>query len=74
MGRPEIHQQRAALLNAQASWAELDASAKQFEAAILRGDQAAATDARERVHAILDAYLDLRSEANQMLRKLLGGG
>jgi len=74
MAHPEIQKQQAALLNAQASWAELDAAAKLFEAAILRGDAPAANDARERLHALLDAYLDLKAEANQVVRNLLGRG
>jgi hypothetical protein len=74
MPRPEIQQQRTALLNAQASWAELDALSKLFEAAVLRGDAPAAQVARERLHAMLDAYLDLKAEANQVVRNLLGRG
>lgn len=69
---PEIQKQQAALLNAQASWAELDAGGRLFEASVLSGDAAAATDAREHMHAVLDAYLDLKAEANQMVRRLLG--
>jgi hypothetical protein len=74
MAHPEIQQQRAALLNAPAAWAELEALAKLFEAAVLRGETPAAVAARERLHALLDAYLDLKSEANQVLRNLLRRG
>lgn len=74
MEHPEIQRHQSAVLNAQASWAELDALAKLFEAASLRGDAAAANAARERLHDLLDAYLDLKAEANQALRNLLDRG
>jgi hypothetical protein len=74
MPHPEIQKQRVALLHAQASWAELEALVKLFEAAVLRGDADVADAGRDRLHAMLDAFLDLRAEANQVVRNLLGRG
>lgn len=71
MVHPEIQKQRDALLRAQASAAEMGAVGKLFEAAVLRGDALAAERAREHMHALLDACLDLKVEANQAIRNLL---
>lgn len=71
MPNPEIQKQRDALLRAQAASAEMGAVGKLFEAAVLRGEASAAEEAREHMHALVDAYLDLKAEANQTLRNLL---
>jgi hypothetical protein len=55
-------------LEAQATWAELDAAVRQLIVATLRNDGAAAEAVRRQAHDLLDRHLDLRVEAVTAIR------
>ena len=46
-----------------AAQADLDAVSKQFEAAVIRGDEEKSEQLRAEAHAHLDSLLDLKAEA-----------
>lgn len=52
-----------------AAWIELDASAKSlFTAAVMREDQKEQERLRDRMHTLLDTYLDTNAELLKLLR------
>lgn len=61
------------LILAAAAMAQLNGLAQQYQAAILRGDQADADRIRAQAHDVLDSNLDLHGEAAAAVRAIIGG-
>lgn len=61
---------RSAVLAA-AAWKDLNAISSQYQAALLRGDEAAARDLRQQAHDMLDTHLDLNGEVVQAALNIL---
>lgn len=58
-------------LLAHATWIDLEATIKTIEAATIRGDTRTVAAGRERAHGLLDAHLDLKTDAlTEVLRGL----
>lgn len=65
--------QRSKSVLAAAAWKDLNALSSQYQAALLRGDEAQARELRQQAHDMLDTHLDLSGEIVQATLDILKG-